>query len=89
MELSDYYPRIKVIGESPPTVAVYDRPVTEVTDPHNQIIGTVFASSNGIEVFRPHDSLADRHSARVPGEFATIGDGVLALIADYEGISQS
>lgn len=68
------------------SVTVYDRPASEVTDPHNQVIGTVNAGPNGVEAFRPHDSLAGRHSARVPGsgEFATLGDGVLALIADYE-----
>ena len=84
MELSDLYPRIKPISESPPTVAVYDRPVSEVTNWHTQIIGTVFAGINGVEVHRPHDSLADRSAARVPGEFPTVGDGVLALVADYE-----
>ena len=86
LELSDLYPRIKPISESPPTVAVYDRPVSEVTNWHTQIIGTVFAGVNGVEAHRPHDSLADRHSARIPGSpFPTIGDGVLALVADYEG----
>jgi hypothetical protein len=66
------------------SVSVYDRPVTEVTDWHNQIIGTVNAGPNGIEAHRPHDSLADRFSARLDGEFKTLGDGVLALIADHE-----
>lgn len=68
------------------SVTVYDRPRSEVTDPHSQAIGTVNAGPNGVEAFRSHYSLAGRHSARVPGsgEFATLGDGVLALIADYE-----
>jgi hypothetical protein len=66
------------------SVSVYDRPVSEVTDWHNQIIGTVNAGPNGIEAFRPHGSLAERSSARVPGEFTTLGDGVLALIADHD-----
>lgn len=68
------------------SVTVYDRPVSEVTDPHSQVIGTVNAGPNGrVEAFRPHYSLAERSAARVEGEFATIGDGVTALIADYEG----
>ena len=76
------FERIKATSEH--SVSVYDRPVAEVTDWHNQIIGTVNAGPMGVDVMRPHSSLADRWSARVPGEFATIGEGVLALIADYE-----
>jgi hypothetical protein len=67
------------------SVSVYDRPARELTDPHNQIIGTVHAGPNGVEAFRAHDSLAERSAARVngSGSFPTIGDGVRALIADY------
>lgn len=68
------------------SVSVYDRPVNEVTNWHSQIIGTVNAGPDGVEAFRAHDSLAGRSAARVPGSgtFATLGDGVMALIADYE-----
>ena len=86
MDLSHYFPRIKIVSESPPTLNVYDRPVNEVTNWHTQIIGTVFAGVNGVEAYRPHDSLADRWAAKVPGApFQTIGDGVVALIRDHEG----
>lgn len=63
------------------SVTVYDRPRSE---PNAQVIGTVNAGPRGVEAHRPHYSLADRSSARVEGEFATIGDGVAGLIADHE-----
>jgi hypothetical protein len=66
------------------SVAVYDRPRTEVTDPHGQHIGTVNAGPNGVEAFRTHYSLAERSSARLQGPFKTVGEGVAALIADHE-----
>ena len=77
--------RLKVTSDH--SVSVYDRPVTEVTNWHTQIIGTVNAGPHGVEAHLPHDSLAERWSACIPGsgEFATIGDAVLALIAYHQG----
>lgn len=63
------------------SVTVYDRPRT---DDGAQIIGTVNAGPRGVEAHRPHYSLAERYAARIDGEFATIGDGVAALLKDYE-----
>lgn len=82
-QLSAIMPRCKATSDH--SVTVYDRPLSEVTDPHNQVIGTVNAGPRGIEAFRDHSSLAERHAARVPGEFATIGDAVLALVKDAGG----
>lgn len=73
------YPRLEPTSDH--SVTVYDRPRTEIDA---VIIGTVNAGPNGVEAFRPHYSLAERYSARVHGEFATIGDGVIGLITDYE-----
>lgn len=71
----------RVVATSDHSVTVYDRPHTEA---NARAIGTVNAGPRGVEAFRVHYSLADRHSARVPGEFQTIGDGVAGLIADYD-----
>lgn len=63
------------------SVTVYDRPRTEVTDAHNQVIGTVQSTPHGVIAHRPHYSLADRSAAQLPGEFQSLGEGVAALLA--------
>jgi hypothetical protein len=76
---ADLFSRIKATSEH--SVTVYDR---DHTQNGAQVIGTVGRTTRGIEAHRPHYSLADRRSARVDGEFVNVGDGVRALIADYE-----
>lgn len=73
----------RVIATSDHSVNVYDRPHTEQGA---ETIGTVNSGPAGVEAYRVHYSLAGRASARVPGsgEFQTLGDGVAALIADYD-----
>lgn len=71
----------RVTATSDHSVTVYDRPHTEQGA---EVIGTVNSGPSGVEAYRVHYSLAGRASARVPGEFQTIGDGAVALIADYD-----
>lgn len=79
LDLRYLYPRLEPTSDS--SVTVYNRPRTE---PGAVIIGTVARGSRGVEAFRPHYSLAERSAARVTGTFASIGEGVVALIRDYE-----
>lgn len=80
-DLKELYPRLEATGER--SVTVYDR---DRAEKDARVIGTVNGGPHGVEAHRPHYSLADRHAARVDGsgDFATIGDGVIALVAAYE-----
>jgi hypothetical protein len=78
MELTDLYNRLEPTSDH--SVTVYDRPLTEVTNPHTQQLGTVNAGPLGVQAFLSHGSLADRWSAQLGGTYATIGDAVIALV---------
>jgi hypothetical protein len=76
MLTDELYARLEATSEH--SVTLWDR---DRTDPNARVVGTVNAGPRGVEVFRPHYSLAERASARIEGDFPTIGDGVNALLA--------
>jgi hypothetical protein len=80
-DLSHLYPRLEPTSDH--SVTVYDHRGRTA----GNVIGTVNAGPNGVEAHTNHYSLAERSAARVPGsgEFATIGDAVVALIQHVEG----
>jgi hypothetical protein len=75
VDLATLYARLKPTSDH--SVTLYDRPSTDLAA---VVVGTVNGGPHGVEVFLPHYSLAERASARIDGEFATIGDGVIALV---------
>ena len=77
-EIAALAPRLEPTSDH--SVIVYDR---DRREPGAQVIGTVNGYAGVVDAHRAHYSLAERASARVAGSFPTIGDGVVALIADH------